>query len=145
MRRASPHARGARRLRTTASLGWVGKPRRPSADAHGAIDGGVMPIELRYIDRVGASEDNAFIARMDGDVVLIVAQIRRTDVSDRISIVIPAWVDARGRKRPPYDRPLFAIYRHDEHTWRLPGVMLAPGDSDGVWLMDVPIEVSAFW
>ncbi len=103
-----------------------------------------MTIALFHRDRP-TTEPNTFVARLDGPVVLLTAHVRRTDVCDVVTLTLPCWVDARGRRAPPYDRPVFALYRQSESTWRVPGVTLGPGDRPELWLLDVPEAVGNEW
>jgi hypothetical protein len=104
-----------------------------------------MAITLRYVPAL-TGDGNCFTARMDGDVILISAQLRRTDVSRVLPMILPAWLDARGRTRPKhYDRDIFALYRRDDGAFSMPGVSFGPGDREELSFIDVPHEVSQFW
>lgn len=103
-----------------------------------------MSLAIFYREAQSA-EPNTFVARVDGPVILITAHVRRTDASSSLTLTLPCWVDARGRQLPPYDRPLFALYRQSESTWRLPGVTFGPGDRPELWLLDVPEVVGSDW
>lgn len=103
-----------------------------------------MTLRLFYREAAG-SAPNTFTARLDGPVLLVTAHIKRTDAADYLILTLPCWVDERGRRRPPYDRPLFALYRQSGDVWRLPGLVLGPGDACEAWLVDVPEDVGSAW
>lgn len=93
-------------------------------------------IRLFYRDHT-TGDPSTFVARVDDPVVLVIGELRRTDVSAAIPIILPCWVMSRGRKAPVYERPAFPMRRLGAESWVVLGVPFAAGDREDVYLVDV--------
>lgn len=84
------------------------------------------------------NEDGTFVAVQDGDVLLVRARARRTDVSTLLDLTLPCFPLTRSGWRPVYERPVFYIRRMGAEAAEIIGVPFGPGDREPVYLIDCP-------
>jgi len=103
-----------------------------------------MPIRLLHRDVAGA-EPGTFHARLDGDVLLVTAHLRRTDVSRILDLVLPCFPLTRSNWRPQYERHVFWLRRLGAEAAQILGVPFGPGDREDIALIDIPEVVLNGW